>query len=129
MIEACHKCGTYGVKLIHHHKSYDPEIVVMMCKSCHQLLHNRLRRTGKCTISVDELCRRSMTSASLREVSKISTQRYKKKNVGVVTLGEDTMMPYVALAEMIRYNNKTGIPSVCVGFRSYHDKHLWYEHI
>ena len=70
----CHKCGCTDKKLIHHHKSYTPEIIVMMCKSCHTKLHRRLRKEDICQVPADELEKLSMNSKH----SKNRSNQYQK---------------------------------------------------
>jgi len=35
----CRKAGESGRQVVEHHRSYHPEVIVMVCKSCHKLIH------------------------------------------------------------------------------------------
>lgn len=73
----CEKCGS-DKNVIHHHEKYleihGVEKIVMLCKSCHFKLHQKLRKEGKCNISVIEL-----NKISSRACSKSIIQKEKKK--------------------------------------------------
>lgn len=117
----CHKCKCTDKKLIHHHKSYNPEIIVMMCMSCHKKLHAKLRREGTCQIPTDEL-------EKLSHSSKHSKNRecvYHKNNCDQIEFTK-TVMLYVQLRECLRYNYKTGNVSYWTGFRATGSKKLYY---
>ena len=50
----CFKCGdTEG--LILHHLSYNPEVVVSCCHSCHKSIHIKIRTNGLCPLSVSDV--------------------------------------------------------------------------
>lgn len=66
----CHKCGCTDRRLFHHHRSYEPEEIVMVCMSCHRKLHFELRKNGQCTIP----------PARLTEMSNKSDHAQKRKN-------------------------------------------------
>ena len=45
---ACEECGEVGVRLDAHHPDYVlPDLVVFLCRSCHGVLHSRLRREAR----------------------------------------------------------------------------------
>lgn len=111
----CHKCGRTDKKLIHHHKSYDPEIIVMVCRSCHKLLHNRLRKEGLCTVPPEDISRMSIYSNNTKKLNSIR----QKSESGLVISRKinkkfrethnqydyrfyETMMPNIRLHERIR---------------------------
>jgi hypothetical protein len=77
-IPKCHKCGCIDKRLYHHHKSYNPEIVVLMCWPCHQLLHKKLRKNNRCTIPVDKI--RTMSNNSKNRLEYI--KRFYKTEKG-----------------------------------------------
>ena len=111
-MEKCHKCGRDDVKLIHHHKSYEPEVIVMMCRSCHEKLHVQLRKEGTCQIPVDEL-------------GKICRELYHHNNYQKFDFYE-TMMLYVGFYEQIKYNHKTGTVTYSANFKASNGKELYY---
>jgi hypothetical protein len=44
--ERCELCGDYTTAWVMHHVSYDPEIVVVLCASCHKRLHLGLLKSS-----------------------------------------------------------------------------------
>lgn len=63
------------IKLINHHISYDPEVIVLCCRSCHNKIHITLRKEGKCIIP--PIILRKLNSKS--ECSKQILQKHHKK--------------------------------------------------
>ena len=125
----CHKCGRTDIPLIHHHKSYNPEIIVMVCRSCHQLLHKKLRASGKCNVPADELRRISNNSKHrLKRIIKYSkTERGKKvHNRATKKYAEvhnrfnwffyEKMMSHVQLRELITIYDRGRIVGFSSGF-------------
>jgi len=75
-IAKCHKCGCTDKKLIHHHRSYEPEDIVLLCISCHLKLHKKLRRENRCTIPRDTL--RTISNASKHQ--RMLNRMYQKEH-------------------------------------------------
>jgi len=111
----CHKCGCTDKRLFHHHKSYDPEIIVMVCWSCHQKIHQRLRKDGLCTIPPDELNHISIYSNNAKKLNSIR----QKSERGIIISRKcnkkfrevhkqydfrfyETMIPNIRLLERVR---------------------------
>ena len=110
----CHKCGCNNKKLIHHHKSYEPQVIVLMCHSCHQKLHKKLRKECKCQISTNELNKMSINA---------SNKTYHKNNIGELYFYE-TMMSNVKLHERIQYNYQSGNITYTTAFEGTNGKKL-----
>jgi len=60
IIEPCFKCGTNAEVV--HHVSYIPDKVVPCCHVCHNEIHRRIRKEGKCAFSVEEVEKMSRKS-------------------------------------------------------------------
>ena len=132
-ITKCHKCGCTDKRLYHHHKSYDPEIVVLMCWSCHQLLHKKLRENNLCTFSAEKLRTISNNSNHRLEYIKSfyktengkrihnkATTKYNKVHKRHGFYFRETVSPYIRLAEdIITYDHGR---LVSVQSRFYTDK-------
>ena len=116
MTDKCHKCGKSDKRLFHHHKSYKPEIIVLMCMSCHVKLHNRLREEKICKVPVSEITQLSKNA---------SNKVYHKNNCDRLEFTE-TMMVNVQLQEQINYNYKTGSITYSINFRTFGSKQLYY---
>ncbi len=112
----CFKCGSTTGTIIKHHISYDPEIIVDCCRSCHKKIHYRARKTGKCNVSPDKIDELSTKSSMLR---------YQKNVVRTYSVSSEAMMPRVRLQEIIRYNTKTGNIVINTHF-SAPDRHIKY---
>lgn len=127
-------------RLIQHHTKYEEihgvDKIVLMTPSNHRLLHNRLRKEGRCNISTKELNRIATRAHGRTEkgklahrksnqsaVSKKSQRRYKRENEQNISFHE-TLMPNVRLSEQLRYNNKTGNVMWSVYFQAGHGKKL-----
>lgn len=89
----CFKCGSTRF-VIKHHTSYNPEVVVDCCRSCHSIIHHGVRKEGKCKYTVKQVERLSMNSSNKRSISKMNFT--------------ETLMPQVLLYEQIEYNKSTG---------------------
>ncbi len=100
------KCGE-NKELIHRHVKYavgaNPEIVIMVCKSCHKKIHNQVRKENKCPFSPEEV--RTLTHKS--GAAKTVRSDYCKKYVRSINFYE-TMMKNVQFVENIFYNERTG---------------------
>ena len=114
-IPKCHKCGCTDKELIHHHRSYEPEEIVMVCRSCHKYIHNRLRKEGLCTIPPSEIHRMSRFSNntlklnSIRQKSEhgiILSKKINKKFREVHNQHDfrfyETLLPNIRMLERIR---------------------------
>ena len=136
----CHKCGCTDKKLIHHHKSYDPEIIVMVCRSCHKLLHNRLRKEGLCTIPPAELSKMSQYSNNANrlkcermktDAGHILSRKINKKFREVHNQYDfrfyETMMPNIRLLERIRILDDGKQIISWSGFLGGHGKELYFK--
>lgn len=117
--------------MVEHHTKYKEihgyDKTIWMTKSDHQKHHNKLRKEGKCNISVTKL--KKISIAAWRRSNKGTSycKDYEKK-VGRHSFFE-TMMPYVILREQIWYNNITGNVTVNVYFEPGHSKKLLYVDI
>lgn len=111
----CFKCGK-ETKTIKHHLSYNPEVLVDSCVSCHKLIHNRVRKENACPLSVTEVNKLSINSFR---------RRYTKKNYRMITFYE-TMIPNVDFHEELRYNEATGNVGWSARFRATNGKGLLY---
>lgn len=134
----CHKCGCTDKELIHHHKSYDPEIIVMVCRSCHKLLHNRLRKEGVCTVPSIELATMSKNSNNTKKLRDIRmksdaghilSRKINKKFRDVHNQYDfrfyETMMPNIRLLERIRILDNGKQIISWSGFLGGHGKELY----
>lgn len=111
----CHKCGCTDKELIHHHRSYEPEEIVMVCRSCHKILHNRLRKDGLCKIPAHELSLMSqksnhairlvekrMKSEDGLKISRKINKKFREVHNQYDFRFYETMMPNIRLHERIR---------------------------
>lgn len=150
----CHKCGCTDRRLFHHHKSYNPEIIVMVCMPCHKLLHNKLRKNGSCTIPPDELAHISNTSPNRKKQDKLYYQNnkpkrkklnseYRKRNY-VKQLNKqwqrdyrfrhkmvnwafyENMMPYVSFVLNIRVFDDGKLINISSRFKPSNGKNIYY---
>lgn len=109
-IPKCHKCGCTDKKLIHHHRSYEPEVVVLMCVSCHKLLHNKLRRTNQCNMAPSELSKKSIQSESNRLNNLKRIKKYEILHNKFEFTFDTILIPYIRLREGVRvWDNGTTI--------------------
>lgn len=109
-ITKCHKCGCTDRRLFHHHRSYEPEEIVMVCMSCHKLLHNKLRREGKCNISPYELSKKSIQSENNRLNNLKRIKKYGIIHNKFDFTFDTILIPYTRLREGIRvWENGTTI--------------------
>lgn len=123
-------------KLIEHHIKYREihgvDETVWMTKSEHTLLHNRLRREGKCNIPADELHkiadRAHDRTDKVRKKRKIAQSEYRKRHFERLYFTE-RMCKHVQFLEDIRYNNKTGVVQYYARFRGTDNHKLQYKDI
>ena len=136
-IPKCHKCGCTDKRLFHHHKSYNPEIIVLVCMPCHKKIHIGLRFDGACDIPPDELTEMSNKSnyAQKRkhehyiehmDVYKERSKQYHKTHKVFNKCSYYTMMSNVQLIERIRINIDNDYIGVYSGFRAMHSKRLYF---
>lgn len=82
-LELLNRQGTYleikPMKFVKHHISYNPEVVVDCCNSCHTKIHHRLRKEGKCKIPAKELALLSQKSNSFKRTLIESNERCKQR--------------------------------------------------
>lgn len=110
-------------KLIQHHIKYEElhgvDEIVMLTRSEHKNLHDRLRNEGKCNVSVDELRKISSKAHERTESRKAYARQYRTSEVGKVTYKRheanrqcigfnESLSKNVFFAERIRYNCVTG---------------------
>jgi hypothetical protein len=102
--------------MIQHHIKYKEihgvEEIVTMKQSEHVKLHQRLRKEGKCTLSVVE-------------ISKMSRSSYWKRSMQTISFYE-TVMPNVTMLELYHYNINTGKVTFENYFKADNHKHLFY---
>ena len=69
MVEKCNYCGS-AERIIKHHTSYHPEIIVPCCLSCHREMHHQLPKITKAErrISVNSAVRRRYPQIKARQV-------------------------------------------------------------
>lgn len=111
-------------KLINHHVKYEElhgvDEIVQMTNSDHQKLHRRLRREGKCNVSVEELHKISEAAHHRSSEGRASKKKYQGSSKGKAAEKKyrcenirrfnftETLAPGIRLYEQIRYNEKTG---------------------
>lgn len=121
--------------LIEHHTKYKEihgiDESKWMTASEHRILHNRLRRECKCTISSEELTKISHVATRRTEKDRErdreyyrTTERerrsiYNQKNVKRKVFSK-TLDHNIIIREQISYNIKTGTVTVSVGFTGCH---------
>lgn len=110
----CFKCGSTRF-VIKHHTSYNPEVIVECCRSCHQKIHHKVRKEGHCKYTVQEVKRLSMNSSNKRTVHDVIFSNVIGKNV--------------LLYEQIGYNINTGNIYISAWFTANHNKQLLQEEI
>ncbi len=126
-VRNCFKCGIQEgiarawitgkirpVKIIPHHLSYNPEIIVDCCLSCHKKIHIRIRKEDKCPLSIEDAKRLSTNS---------SRKRYFKNNIEQIIFTETTS-PNIQFQEHIYYNKATGHIRYGAWFIAQHGKEL-----
>lgn len=111
----CFKCSKpYNIM---HHISYIPEITKPCCHECHNEIHRRVRKEGKCKFSVEEVERMSRKSTYLRANIKARSQHaeYAKAFQEKIDF-LDKLEDHIYHREHICFNNNTGNVSVSCGF-------------
>lgn len=107
-MKKCFKCGLEE-NIISHHIKYNPEEIVDCCRSCHKLIHNKIRKENKCSLSVKEIDALSTKSSMGRRNRRIERIQF------YTTLGK-----CIQLYEYITYDPKTGSVSYTNTFVSGH---------
>lgn len=74
----CFKCGKEGGIIYKHHTSYNPEVLVDCCISCHSKIHHRIRKENTCSIPVDEVAKLSSRSSYIRNITRADQSTYYK---------------------------------------------------
>lgn len=90
----CFKCGREDGTIIKHHIKYNPEIIVDCCRSCHKIIHNKVRKEDTCPYSVED-------------VKKMSQRMSYKRNIKHIYF-HTTISPNILLSEDLKYNVVTG---------------------
>lgn len=128
--------------LIEHHVKYKEmhgvDKTIWMTWSEHKLLHNRLRREGKCNVPVDKLHKISTAACQRTEKWKLARVKYlhtekgrrSRKEYGKKALQwidfYETLMKNVRLYEILTYNSLTGNISWSARFKAENGKKLYY---
>lgn len=97
----CFKCGTTEGTIIKHHLSYNPEVIVDCCMSCHTTIHKRIRKENSCRLSVEETNKLSQKS---------SKRRYEKKALRCIHFNEK-LEDHIKIHDILRYNILNGTVS------------------
>jgi len=111
----CFKCGSTRF-VIKHHTSYNPEVIVDCCRSCHKKIHDRVRKEGACKYTVEE-------------VKKLSDKSSHKRQEQIRIHFYENMLQNVRLSEVICLNPKTGTLTISSDFISTSGKHVYTEEI
>lgn len=115
-------------KIVQHHIKYEEihgvDEIKIITESEHRLLHNRLRKEGKCNIPPAIL--NQISRAALRRSPKYKQRclKYRRDNVLAIVFNE-TIAPNVQLHEWIRYNRKTGNVMIYAYFQAHNGKKLY----
>lgn len=94
----CFRCGTSKGTIIKHHLSYNPEVIVDCCMSCHTTIHKRIRKENSCRLSVEETDKLSQKSSKIR---------YAKKALREIHFNE-CLGDNIKIHETLRYNVLNG---------------------
>lgn len=103
--------GLHPTKIKKHHISYNPEIIVDCCQSCHNKIHQKLRKNKLCSLTVKEAHKLSSESSIKRNRAFNFSERMDKN---------------VHLHEELRYNPDTGILSWYSCFHAVNEKSIYY---
>lgn len=133
----CHKCGCTDRRLFHHHRSYEPEEIVMVCMSCHRKIHIGLRFDGLCDIVPAELASMSNKSEHAKkrqnehylehmDVYKKRAADHRDSYKLYNLVFNESMMPNVRLRERIGIIDEGKSINVLSFFDAYHGKKLLY---
>lgn len=116
------KYNENGEKLIEHHIHYKEihgyDETVWLTDSEHKKLHYRLRREGKCTITVKELNKISKAACGRTKKCKKQCAEYSKKNRQWLTFDEQSIGINVRLLERIVFNRATNYVSYSARFHA-----------
>lgn len=120
MSEKCVKCGSTRF-VVHHHVRYEPEEIILVCRVCHQNIHIRVRKEGKCPYTPDEVKVMSSRLAAQRwgrahpdrrnALIRVYRKQYRQRMVFHESVGLGW-----SIREEISFNTKTGTVTVSVGF-------------
>jgi len=115
-VNECSNCGSFKNLLVHHtnyKEIHGFEKTILLCNHCHQLLHIKLRKEGKCNISPDDLYKIHIQSDSYKE----KKSNYKKENIFrksySTPIGEN-----ISIRETITYNKNTNNLKITSEFHS-----------
>jgi hypothetical protein len=117
----CAKCGE-AKELVHHHVKYEPEEIIMVCRSCHTKIHYRVRKEGLCPYTIEETRKLSAKSACKRhyeknkEESNEKTTAYNRENLQQRNFYSSVGLGWSAVEQII-CNKKTGTVTVTVYFK------------
>lgn len=106
-------------QMVEHHTKYKEihgvDKTVWMTRSDHRILHNRLRREGKCLVPVDEL--RTISNKAQQRTGKCRKYKseYNKQTQGFEF--NESVGSNVQLREQIRYNHATGSVNYIARFK------------
>jgi len=96
--EVCSYCDSNS-NIDHHHTKYkeihDEENIILLCRSCHKKLHNKLRKENKCIIDPKEIVKFSKESDY--------NKHYTKRNITTKTFNIH-IDKCVAVKEIITYD-------------------------
>ena len=105
------------VEIVEHHIKYKEihgeDVTVFLPKSDHTVLHQRLRKEGKCNIPSDELSKIA-TAAHYRTNKRLAATRSRYKNR---ILFQETVTSNIRLIEGIEYYSASGNIIVCSFFQ------------
>ncbi len=110
-MQTCFKCGTTKGKIVKHHISYNPEIIVDCCASCHKKIHYRIRRENRCSLTVSKVRQLSARSSSKRHT---------------IFRFSNFMITDIKLVECLYYNPNTKTFNWISYFRAQRGKKLYY---
>ena len=98
----CEKCGSTKY-IVNHHLKYKEihgfDKTILLCRSCHKILHNKIRKEGLCGVSPEEINKYSCRASKEFNRKKIKLQRID------FTIG---MEADIALHELLEYDYQTG---------------------
>jgi len=121
-----------GLDLVQHHVKYKEihgeDVIVLMTRSEHKKLHNRLRREGKCNIPAIKLHTISNKAHKRTLSNKIKQREYESKSRIRMTFTEN-VGKNVSLYEIIDYNIHTNNFCYVSGFKTFHGLKLLQKRI
>lgn len=108
---------------IHYKEIHGFDETVWLTDSEHKKLHFRLRKEGKCNVSVAKLTRISIAAHNRTKKEKKFRSEYNKKNMQCIEFF-DSVGVNVQFTERITYNHVTGNVSCYAWFYGRHGKNL-----